>query len=51
MVDNCPGCPGPPVEVVNGVLEATDQALRSASHAANQIVAYEAAADARSAVA
>jgi hypothetical protein len=33
MVDNCPGCPGPPVDVVNGVLEATNQALRSASHA------------------
>jgi hypothetical protein len=51
MVDNCPGCPGPPVDVVNSVLEATNQALRSASDAARQIVAYEAATDARSAIA
>ncbi len=49
MVDNCPGCPGPPVDVVNNTLAALNEALRTASQAVSQIVAQEAATGARTA--
>jgi hypothetical protein len=41
VVDNCPGCPGPPVDTVNAALTAVNEALRVASQAVGQIVAHE----------
>lgn len=41
MVDNCPGCPGPPVDTVSAALAAVNEALRVASQAVSQIAAQE----------
>ncbi len=47
MIDNCPGCPGPPIDLANTALAAMNAALRSASQAVNQIAEHEALAGAR----
>ena len=47
MIDNCPGCPGPPVDGLNSALTAMTEALRVASDAVSRIAAQEALAAAQ----
>lgn len=47
MIDNCPGCPGPPVDGLNSTLTALSEALRIASEAVSRIAAQEALAGAQ----
>ncbi len=41
MIDNCPGCPGPPVDGLNSTLAAMSEALRISSEAVSRIAAQE----------
>ena len=47
MIDNCPGCPGPPVDGLSSTLTAMTEALRIVSEAVSRIAAQEALASAQ----
>ncbi len=47
MADDCPGCPGPPVDLVNSTLAAANEALRFSSQAVSRISTQEALTDAQ----
>jgi hypothetical protein len=49
IADDCPGCPGPPVDLLNSTLAAANEALRFSSQAVSQISAQEALTDGQAA--